>query len=137
MSLPTGPAVTFFFSDIETSTRLAKALGADGWQQLLAAHDRFVDDAVDAAGGVIVKHEGDGVFAAFSDPADAVAAAVAFSRALTELRGDDAHPRVRVRIGIHTGEGRLTGIESRLRRHRHPLRRARLGGRERRPDRAV
>ena len=108
MSLPTGPAVTFLFSDIETSTRLAQALGADGWADLLGEHDRLVDGAVAAVGGSIVKHEGDGVFAAFGDPADAVAVAAAFSRALAGLRDDDDRPRARVRIGIHTGDGRLT-----------------------------
>ena len=109
MSLPTGPAVTFLFSDIETSTRLAQSLGADRWATLLGEHDRLVDDAVAAVGGSIVKHEGDGVFAAFGDPADAVAAAVAFSRGLAGLRDDAGRQRARVRIGLHTGEGRLTG----------------------------
>ena len=44
----------------------------------------------------------------FGDPAHAVAAAVAFSRALAALRDEADQPRARVRIGIHTGEGRLT-----------------------------
>ena len=109
MTLPTGPAVTFFFSDIETSTRLAQTLGADGWAALLGEHDRLVDAAVAAVGGSIVKHEGDGVFAAFGDPAAAVAAAVAFSQGLAGLRGDDDRQLARVRVGIHTGDGRLTG----------------------------
>src|SRR3954454_17597566 len=58
--LPTGPAVTFFFSDIEGSTRLAHDVDADAWEALLAEHDRLVDETVVAAGGVVVKHEGDG-----------------------------------------------------------------------------
>ena len=109
MSLPTGPGVTFLFSDVEGSTRLAQALGTEPWERLLAEHDRLVDDAVAVAGGVIVKHEGDGVFAAFEDPSAAVAAAVAFSRALAGIPDVDDRPRARVRIGLHTGEGRLTG----------------------------
>ncbi|MFL5671717.1 MAG: adenylate/guanylate cyclase domain-containing protein, partial [Chloroflexota bacterium] len=79
MTLPVGPAVTFLFSDVEGSTRLAKELGPDAWETLLEEHDRLVDSAVGDAGGVIVKHEGDGVFAAFGNPMHAVAAAVAFS----------------------------------------------------------
>ncbi len=101
--------VTFMFSDIEGSTRLAQALGADPWEALLGRHDLLVDRAVTDAGGVIVKHEGDGVFAVFADASDAAAAAVGFSRALVATRGDDDQPRARVRIGLHTGEGRLTG----------------------------
>ena len=108
MTLPTGAAVTFFFSDVEGSTRRAQELGPDAWETLLGEHDRLVDAAVGQAGGTIVKHEGDGVFAAFGEPAHAVAAAVAFSRALAALRDEADQPRARVRIGIHTGEGRLT-----------------------------
>jgi predicted ATPase/class 3 adenylate cyclase len=108
MTLPVGPAVTFLFSDVEGSTRLAKELGADAWETLLEEHDRLVDSAVRDAGGAIVKHEGDGVFAAFADPTEAVTAAVAFSRALSAVRGDAGQPQARVRIGLHTGEGRLT-----------------------------
>ena len=113
MDDPTGRfpqgTVTFMFSDIEGSTRLAQALGADQWEALLGRHDLLVDRAVRDAGGVIVKHEGDGVFAAFADASGAAAAAVGFSRALAETRADDDRPRARVRIGLHTGEGRLTG----------------------------
>jgi len=108
MSLPTGQGVTFFFSDVEGSTRLAQELGADAWEALLGQHDRLVDAAVAQARGVVVKHEGDGVFAAFRDAGDAVAAAVAFSRALAALGDEPDRPKARVRIGIHTGEGRLT-----------------------------
>ncbi|MFL5642194.1 MAG: ATP-binding protein [Chloroflexota bacterium] len=108
MTLPVGPAVTFLFSDVEGSTRLAKELGPDAWETLLEEHDRLVDSAVRDAGGAIVKHEGDGVFAAFGKPMQAVAAAVAFSRALSAVRADAGQPRARVRIGLHTGEGRLT-----------------------------
>src|SRR3954447_20681350 len=108
MTLPVGPAVTFLFSDVEGSTRLAKELGPDAWETLLEEHDRLVDAAVGDAGGAIVKHEGDGVFAAFGDPTQAVAAAVGFARALSAIRDDEDQPRARVRIGLHTGEGRLT-----------------------------
>jgi predicted ATPase/class 3 adenylate cyclase len=108
MTLPTGDAVTFFFSDVEGSTRLATRLGPAAWEALLGEHDRLVELTIQDAGGVVVKHEGDGVFAAFVDPAGAIAAAVAFSRALAGFRDVEGHPQARVRIGIHTGEGRLT-----------------------------
>ncbi len=106
-TLPQG-TVTFLFSDVEGSTRLAQALGADPWEALLAEHDGLVDGAVASAGGVIVKHEGDGVFAAFADASAAAVAAVAFGRALASIRDHDDRPLARVRMGIHTGEGRLT-----------------------------
>src|SRR4051812_34108379 len=64
--LPTGN-VTFLFSDIEGSTRLAQDLGHEAWARLLSEHDNVIDLAVADADGVVVKHEGDGAFAVFSD----------------------------------------------------------------------
>ena len=65
--LPTG-TVTFLFSDIEGSTRLAQDLGHEGWAR---PPDASTTDssigAVADADGVVVKHEGDGAFAVFSD----------------------------------------------------------------------
>lgn len=77
MALPTGPAVTFLFTDIEGSTRLERAVGSGEWARLLARHDLLVRAAIEASGGVVVKTEGDVFFAAFARPADAAAAAVA------------------------------------------------------------
>ena len=112
VNLPTGD-VTFLFSDIEGSTRLAQQLGAPAWAGILGEHDRAADLAVALGGGSVVKHEGDGVFAVFAEPAGALIAAAAFSRSLGETgstgpSAPDALPRPRVRIGIHTGDGQLT-----------------------------
>ena len=108
-TLPTG-AVTFLFSDIEGSTRLAQALAADTWAGLLQTHDQLVDAAVGGHGGVVVKHEGDGTFAVFRAPSDALEAAAALSAAIAAERWPEGTPEraVRVRIGLHAGDGRLT-----------------------------
>lgn len=106
--LPTG-TVTFFFSDMEGSTRLVQELG-DAWPGLLEDHDRLVRAAIERAGGVEVRTEGDSFFVAFASASDAVAAAAEVQRAL----GDHVWPgdcTVRVRIGIHTGEGALGGSD--------------------------
>lgn len=107
MTLPSGD-VTFLFSDIEGSTRLAQALGDDTWASVLRAHDRISDWAVLGANGSIVKHEGDGVFAAFADALEALTSAVAFCRALHDEPWPAGQERPRVRLGIHSGDGRLT-----------------------------
>ena len=109
MSLPTGDRVTFLFSDIEGSTRLAQGLGPAAWETVLRDHDAAIDAAIERAGGVVVKHEGDGTFAAFADPAAAVAAAAEMSRALAAAGSSGTNERqVRIRIGLHTGVGRTT-----------------------------
>jgi predicted ATPase/class 3 adenylate cyclase len=98
--------VTFFFSDIEGSTRLVRA-GADRWPAILERHRELLRAAFEAYGGSEVGTEGDSFFAAFPSAPAAVAAAVEAQRALAvEPWPDDAV--VRVRIGLHTGEASLS-----------------------------
>jgi predicted ATPase/class 3 adenylate cyclase len=106
VSLPTGPAVTFLFTDIEGSTRLERQVGSATWAEVVADHDRRLRSAIEGAGGVVVKTEGDAVFAAFADPGSALAGVVRGQRALAAapFAGDAA---VRVRAGLHLGAGRL------------------------------
>ncbi|HEY3072086.1 MAG TPA: adenylate/guanylate cyclase domain-containing protein, partial [Candidatus Limnocylindrales bacterium] len=106
MALPTGPAVTFLFTDIEGSTRLERAVGSDGWASVVAEHDRRLRSAIEEVGGHVVKTEGDAVFAAFESPRAAVDAIVRGQRALTAeplVVGED----LRVRAGLHLGVGRV------------------------------
>ncbi len=102
-ALPTG-TVTFLFTDIEGSTRLVERLGTAAWAELLEAHQAIIRSALAAAAGVEIKTEGDSFFAVFTSAETAVAASVAMQRA---LYGHDwpADAAVRVRMGLHTGEG--------------------------------
>ena len=97
--LPTG-VVTLLFTDIEGSTRLLREVG-DAYADALAAHRRIVRGAVAAHGGAEVDTQGDAFFVAFARASDAVGAAVDVQRAL-------ASGPVKVRMGLHTGEPRLT-----------------------------
>ncbi|HET7703722.1 MAG TPA: adenylate/guanylate cyclase domain-containing protein [Candidatus Limnocylindrales bacterium] len=104
-ALPTG-TVAFVFTDIEGSTRLAQALPADRWEALLDRHRQLIRTAVAAHGGVEVMTEGDGFFLAFPRTAAAIAAVVQAQRALAAEPWPDDAP-IRVRMGVHTGDGRL------------------------------
>ena len=108
--LPTG-TVTFLFSDIEGSTRLATLLGIDRWRTVLETHHGLLRAAFEAHGGVVVSTEGDSFFAVFSSAIEAIAAAVAAQRALggTDWPPEAGSGGLQVRIGLHTGEGRLGG----------------------------
>jgi predicted ATPase/class 3 adenylate cyclase len=101
---PTG-TVTFLFSDIEGSTRMVEALGAR-WPKVLQRHRVAMRRAFDEHGGVERGTEGDSFFVAFPDAVEAVSAAVAATKGLAETEWPD-DTTVRVRIGMHTGEGRL------------------------------
>ena len=63
----------------------------------LAAHDEVLRSAIEAHGGFLFKHTGDGVCAAFASPRSAVDAAMAAQREL----------ELPVRMGIATGEAEL------------------------------
>ncbi|MEK6206910.1 MAG: adenylate/guanylate cyclase domain-containing protein [Chloroflexota bacterium] len=100
--LPTG-TVTFLFTDIETSTRLGRELGTDRWHELLSQHGPIIREAAGRHHGVEVRTEGDAFFLAFRTAHDAVAFAADAQRALTaHAWPDDA--RIRVRMGMHTGD---------------------------------
>ena len=106
-TFPTG-TVAFVFTDIEGSTHLAQTLADDRWDSILARHRALIRAAVAAHGGLEVSTEGDGFFLVFARTSDAVAAVVAAERAISaEPWPEDAV--VRVRVGIHTGDGRLDG----------------------------
>ena len=105
-TLPTG-TVTFLFTDIEGSTRLVQAL-EDRYGELLADHCRIMRDAIASAGGIELGTEGDSFFAVFPSAAGGLEATVAAQRALAEHHWPDG-VEVRVRMGLHTGEGKLGG----------------------------
>ena len=79
------------FTDVEGSTRRWEA-DADEMRIALATHDEVLCKAIEAQGGWLFKHTGDGVCAAFASPRCAVDAAVAAQRAL----------ELPVRMGIAT-----------------------------------
>ncbi|MEM6110054.1 adenylate/guanylate cyclase domain-containing protein [Mycobacterium sp. 050272] len=90
--------MTFLFTDVEGSTRRWEA-DAGGMRNALAVHDEVLRSAVEAHGGWLFKHTGDGVCAAFASPGAAVDAAIAAQREL----------ELPVRMGIATGEAELRG----------------------------
>ena len=69
------------FTDVEGSTRRWEA-DADAMRLALAAHDEVLRGEIEAHGGFMFKHTGDGVCAAFSSPRSAVDAGIAAPRAL-------------------------------------------------------
>jgi predicted ATPase/class 3 adenylate cyclase len=104
--LPAG-TVTFLFSDLAGSTRLWEEQ-PEAMPGALACHDEILRDAVESAGGWVVKTTGDGVHAVFGTAGDAVVAAAAGQRRLGEERWGETGP-LRVRVGIHTGEAERRG----------------------------
>jgi class 3 adenylate cyclase len=85
--------VTFLFTDIEGSTRRWEA-DPEAMRAALVLHDEVLRSAIEAHGGWLFKHTGDGVCAAFGSARAAVDAAVEAQRRLG----------LPVRMGVATGE---------------------------------
>jgi len=101
---PTG-TVTFFFTDIEGSTRRWEQF-REAMAAALARHDDLVRAAIVAHGGHVFKTMGDAFCAAFGQAPEAVAAALTAQRALVaedwSVFGADFQA-LRVRMALHTG----------------------------------
>src|SRR5438105_8046161 len=98
--LPSG-TVTFLFTDIEGSTKLAQQHPAT-WEATRQRHHVILRTACETQQGYIFQIVGDAFCVAFPTAPDALNAALAAQRTLhTESWGDAV---VHVRMGIHTGE---------------------------------
>ena len=100
-ALPRG-TLTFLFTDIEGSTKLLNALGTDRYHQVLEVHTDTLRHAF--AKGHEVRIEGDALFMVFATAQDALGAAAAGQRALAKAIFPHS-AIIRVRMGMHTGEG--------------------------------
>jgi predicted ATPase/class 3 adenylate cyclase len=95
--LPSG-LITFVFTDIEASTRIVRELGAEEFARCLVEHRRAVRRIVAEHGGIEAGTEGDAFFLVFEDAGAALAAAA-------KLRTAGGSGGLRVRVGVHSGEG--------------------------------
>src|SRR5262249_41636040 len=105
-SLPEG-VVTFLLTDVEGSSRLWEE-DPDAMRAALALHDRVVERAVAATGGVrpVEQGEGDSAVVAFSEASRALACALELQRGLQATEWPDGC-ELRVRVALHSGEALL------------------------------
>jgi predicted ATPase/class 3 adenylate cyclase len=105
-SRPTG-TVTFLFTDIEGSTKLLQRVG-DAWDAVLAEHHRLLRSTLLTDDGYESATAGDGFLIVYPTATAAVAAAAAAQRALAAAQWSPG-VELRVRMGLHSGEGRQSG----------------------------
>lgn len=106
-AVPTG-TVTFLFTDIEGSTRLAQQY-PDAMPALLSRHNEILHACIRAYSGHVFQIVGDAFCAAFHSAPDALQAAVRAQRMLHEEPWKPAP--VKVRMGLHTGRADYDGRE--------------------------
>ena len=108
-SYPSG-TVTFLFTDIEGSTKLAQK-HPDLWEKLRDRHHAILQSAADAYKGYVFQIIGNAFCVAFHTAGDALNAAVDAQR---KLQNEDwGEAPIRVRMGVHTGTAEFTGSDYR------------------------
>ena len=106
---PTSPShpsgtVTFLYTDIEGSTRLAQQY-RDTWEALRKRHHGILRQAIEAHNGYVFQIIGDEFCAAFHTAGDAVHAAM---KSQIDLQAENwGETPIRVRMGIHTGKAEV------------------------------
>jgi len=102
-NLPSG-TVTFLFTDIEGSTKLAQQY-PDAMPVLLARHHEILHQSIQSQNGYVFQIVGDSFAVAFHSASDALKAALNAQRMLQNESWTPAP--IKVRMGIHTGTSHL------------------------------
>src|SRR4030095_6135712 len=103
MTLPSG-TVTFLFTDIEGSTKLAQQY-PEAMPALLARHHEILNQTIQAHNGYVFQIVGDSFAIAFHSANDALNAALDAQKYLQNESWTPAP--IKVRMGIHTGTAQL------------------------------
>ena len=95
---------TLLFTDIVESTTRAAEVGDRQWRDLLDQHHQVVRAQLERFRGREINTAGDGFFARFDGPGQAVRCATAITQAVSSLG-------LEVRAGVHTGEVEVRGSD--------------------------
>lgn len=106
-SLPSG-TVTFLFTDIEGSARLAQKY-PEKWESLRKRHHEILQYAMDAHNGYVFQIIGDAFCVAFHTIQDGLHATLDAQRKLQNEQWGET--LIKVRMGIHTGSAELHGVD--------------------------
>jgi class 3 adenylate cyclase len=96
--------VTILFTDIEGSTRYWENHGDIKGRLMVDRHNRLIFPVIRHFGGKVVKTIGDAIMASFRGPEQALNAAMAIQQVLERERNRDRYFKLRIRIGVHTGQ---------------------------------
>lgn len=94
---------TIVFTDIEGSTELVERYGDEAARRAIREHDDILRVAVASHGGTVIKWTGDGLMATFTSVSAALDASIAMQNQL-QMRAEEEHIPIHIRIGIHAGE---------------------------------
>src|SRR5437016_4736492 len=93
---------TVLFTDIVGSSELAAEVGDRRWKVLLSRHNALVRRELRRFGGRELDTAGDGFFASFDNPGNAIRCAASIVRSVQDLG-------IEVRSGLHLGQAEIVG----------------------------
>ena len=105
--------VSFLFTDLKGSTALYDQIGDLTAFHLVRQHFEQLSAAIHANRGAVVKTIGDAVMAAFSNPEDAIAAALSMLSRMEEMNRTLSAP-LTLKIGLHRGASIAVTLNERI-----------------------
>ena len=106
--------IVLMFTDLKGSTALYERVGDAAAYHLVREHFAFLATTVREHDGALVKTIGDAVMAAFADPADAVAAALAIQRKVADFNRAQGGAGIVIKLGLHCGPTIAVTLNERL-----------------------
>ena len=106
-SLSTGQTegtVAVMFTDVEGSTNLLSTRGFTESHEIMKAYETVVGEKIAEHAGRRIKGLGDGVMVSFGSTRHAVECALDIQKAISDYSKANPHRKLRIRIGINTGE---------------------------------
>lgn len=106
--------LTILFTDLKGSTALYQSIGdASAFRQVMD-HFAILRDGVTRHHGGLVKTIGDAIMAVFTDPADAVAAALDIQHGIRDYNATQTGQPLVLKLGIHQGTCIAVTLNERL-----------------------
>src|SRR5438094_697336 len=96
--------VTIMFTDVEEATGLLSTRGFTASHEIMKAYETIIDDKVSLHAGRRIKGLGDGFMISFGSARHGVECALDIQQAITEYSKQNPERKLRIRIGLNTGE---------------------------------
>ena len=96
--------VTIMFTDVEDSTKLLSTRGFTESHEIMKAYETIIDEQVSEHAGRRIKALGDGFMISFGSVRHGVECALSIQEAFAEYAKQHPERKIRIRIGLNTGE---------------------------------
>jgi len=96
--------VTIMFTDVEGSTQMLSSRGFTLSHEIMKAYESIIEDKITEHAGRRIKGLGDGVMVSFGSSRHAVECALEIQRSIAEYSKQNPERKLKIRIGINTGE---------------------------------